>query len=362
MQSNRAYTNVWYGWIPILTETPLFSISANDAYEAKLPVSSNHTYILEASFADGETEDFDDDAVTRAFSQDFTKAVRKFLKLRNQDKMLCYLRTLDGDRTHFREAKRIVITLDDDSRIKRLAILDIDSSTLDASARITISPEGLVRITLLTRHENIDILTWVKHIFFNVRDFYHEHIYGSETDSLLQPVNAKNRDEAVARISMQFQEKIPDYHSKIIRSLSLLSHPLTANFPNLVAITSSYINSAKGEMIHALAFGSLFRVRKSFHHSIGCALSSFDNLRGELDTVAATKYSSASSAFNAVAVLLTLLSTFFVIRQLFYSYLIMKNPSVIDTMPLFWRSITVAVISMLGVFPLLHIIHRWKRL
>ncbi len=210
--------NVYYAWIPILT---------NDL---------NFDYFIKELGRDRHRITGDE--------------ARTFDKKLSKSNGIYYNRDTHEDVEN--KKFRAVVSINDKKILDHIFILG-KTGNLEAHAVCGIDNKGLITLKLEYPDERY---AWKEHemieqFYIIARDLYHTHTHHKEhEDLLLNPVIAKNKKDAIGKILDQYDEKIIKYHKRIRPSIR--PH-------EKFDFATKLIVAAKSEMTYASRFVNLFK-------------------------------------------------------------------------------------------------------
>lgn len=289
----------WYGWIPILTDEVLPRKASGDLAIYTKSTSRENIRILETISSSKlyptiRTEGFSN-------SEEFVDIMQTNLIMGTKEEILYYLKIFDD--WDQKNSKVVGILLDNSALIKKVAIFSHSTKLIEATASVKINSQGLVEFEFEQSSPDMEIYS--KPIFITIRDFYHQHVYTSATDTPLKPVYAQNQTEAINLIFYQYKEKIIDYH-RIIKNMSVYRGGVFGLPRKKMALVDD-ISSACGEMIYATSFIKLFNFPLRCLESVEQAYNSFEVLKYRTNATLVI----SGNRFNAILVILTILISFF---------------------------------------------------
>ena len=303
----------WYGWIPILTSRLLIRPARsrlNENSSSILGCPREHLLNLRINNTHANHNTLSKDKYSKSFSPAIRESIKSVFNPPAGTDIYYYLRDLDDINTEI--LYTIVLAMDYSGRVKKIGIFEYPDPQITVVVDvIDIEQNGLVTLKLVCCQESQfykqDFL--VKQLFGELRDIYHEHVYGPHGDFQLKPVpsNDLNKEAAIDEIFWQYQNKILEYHAKaknMIGDIEKLSYGNASlrHFHN----SSDLICSACGEMVYALSFTNLFQKSKMEERSIHNAISSFQNLCKHLDHI----FELRSISTNWMVLILTLMAAF----------------------------------------------------
>ncbi|MBW2596499.1 MAG: hypothetical protein JRC93_11110 [Deltaproteobacteria bacterium] len=295
----------WFGWIPILTHRLLIRPALEKLFEKSI------------SFDDLDDERFvGNQCYMGSFTADVRAAIKNTLEPALDTSVFYYVKNFDDTDSNI--FQRVAVSVDSDGYVKRIGLFGYPDPDVVAVAQILeIEKTGLTKFRLEQHVECSAHMkdVFIKHLFGEIRDIYHEHIYAPHGDFPLRPVKSSGgeKQDAIDEIFWQYQIKILDYHSIIrtainkVEELSLAStsvrffHDITIN-----------LCSATGEMSYALSFVNLFQKSQEEESSIKNAIISFENLTRHLEFVSGLK----SISTNLMALSLTFIATALAVSQI----------------------------------------------
>jgi len=319
---------MWYfGWIPILTSTLLVDVAIRDLRKKLIPTTERNEYLYPLKVDQREIKAWDEKQKSN-YKKYFDENTRKdllvklnLISLKEENDAIFYLRDFDDKDPN--KLNIVVFTINMSNIVEDIGIFDFPEGTLNASAKITsIDSTGLVTFKI-----NYAASSWIKQIFGEVRDLYHEHIYAPHGDFPLQPIGIEenNKSEAVSQIFYQYQEKILLYHRRIKRSLNILENRYGSHSSRHFLDVSTITSYAIGEMSYALSFINLFNLEQNQEKSINNSLTSFTNLSRKFAEISTVK----SFALNWKILILTLAATWIASFQI-SSIIYPKHPLAIS--------------------------------
>ncbi len=224
---------IYWGWIPILTKKVHFEYGISK-------ISGNNRKTV----SNGDKEE------TNGWEVASDEEKSEIYRILETDEVECYCHWDYEDKNN--EKFKIIVCIQD-YKINNIFAYG-KNRAINAHAKCTIHDEGLVEIELV--HNTVPIEKRVqsevaKRVYILIRDVYHSHTHHTKhADTLLKPVLAAKKKEAVEKLLAQFDEKIIYYHKVIKPDIEP-----PEDFNQAIKL----INKAKGEMTYAISFTRLFK-------------------------------------------------------------------------------------------------------
>lgn len=303
MQTEK--TEECWGWIPILTQKLFFDVLMTDFKKTK--------------------------EVSELTEEESNKITKHILKHRenflSQNKK--YYSQIVGGAYKAANKVKVIFSVDSNNKIDH-ALFFINNSEPAISASCTIEDRGLVSINLLKPGATSYRIG--KMVFTRIRDVYHAHTHHHTGDLLLEPVIAKDKNDAIEKIFGKFELKIFSYLKKIKEFIDReinLSRRVLSRLGIFYKPSSNYatelLAKAKGEMLYALNFTNLFKTTKD---SLNLRVFTFSNAYNSIDVLSRRIEAERNSFFNTTMVWLTIgiFALTVLIAQLTYrAFIIQQN-------------------------------------
>lgn len=284
----------WFGWVPILTSKLLCEHALKQLRLIAVPLGKGEYFL--PSKANSKTS-----------SQDlFTENVRESImaEIKKESPEIFYFFKKFSD-ISIGGLKRVAISIGEENLVRNIGIFSCPEFSMEALARVVeIEDTGLVKFEVKASGSEY---IYAEHLFGEIRDIYHEHIYVPHGDFPLRPVRAADRSQALAMIFNQYDRKILLYHKIVKNLLEDLGNGYGAKSLRHFSHLDEIIASGRGEMIHAMSFANLFKLSETHLKSIQNSYNSLEVLLNKLNCLRALR----SSTENTKLFFLTLLSTGF---------------------------------------------------
>ncbi len=259
-------SNVYYAWIPILTNTLNFDYSIRKLKRKKEEITKDAARI--------------DGILSKTNGEYYTLDTHEDV----EDKKF-----------------KVIVSITD-KIVDNILIFNREDE-LKARAVCAINSKGLVTFKLEYPNEKD---AWKEHemieqFYIIVRDIYHSHTHHKEhEDLLLKPVIAKDEKTAIGEILKQYDEKIIKYHKKIISDIQPYEK---------FDLATELIVAAKGEMTYASSFVNLFKTNienhEGYHFVFSNALQSINILANEIESAYTHELNIILTALTMAIVFLT---------------------------------------------------------